>query len=263
MDKLRKPQDSKSPILSVYLGTEEKRVPYPTYFLSQLHSLVNKSLTEDEQKIWQKYINKIEDYLHESFDRSNNRSLVFFAGDNLWEVLDFEFFLSPLVIISNSLYLKPIEEGLKDHQRYLVLLVDRKKAKFFTVYLGEIAEQKEVFNGDVPQRVKAKTINWGRYDKIPRHIEDHLNKHLKQISQAVYDFAIDKNIHFIILGGNKEIILKIRKHLHYPLNKMVLGEFVTQLNIPLNEVLIHSKKIATKIKQRLVRAKRETSQMIR
>ncbi|MBI2599908.1 hypothetical protein HYW43_03245, partial [Candidatus Daviesbacteria bacterium] len=109
----------------------------------------------------------------------------------------------------------------------------------------------------------AKTINWGRYDKIPRHIEDHLDKHLKQISQTAYDFAIDKNIHFIILGGNQEIIPKIRKHLHYPLNKMVLGEFVTQLNIPLNEVLIHSKKIATKINQRLAGAKRETRQMIR
>jgi len=222
LSKLRKLRNLRFPALSVYLGTADKRVPYPTYFLSQLHSLITKNLTADEQKRWQKYISKIEEYLHGSFNRGYNRSMAFFTGDSLWEVLDFEFFLSPVIVISNSLYFKPIEEALKNYQKYLVLLVDRKRARLFTVYLGEIAEEKEVFNGEVPQRVKAKTINWGRYDKIPRHIEDHLDRYLKTISQTVFDFALNKNIRFIILGGHGEIIPKMKKHLSYPLNKMVL-----------------------------------------
>lgn len=131
--------------------------------------------------------------------------------------------------------------------KYLVLLIDREKARMFTVYHGKIEDQKDIFDGEVPQDVKAKKIDWGRDDKIFRHIQQHLHYHLQFVAKAALEFAKGKKINFIILGGHKEMIPKMKAHLLYPLNKIVSGEFVTELNIPLNKVLLLSKKIVARI----------------
>ncbi len=240
------------PILTVSLGCAEKRPPQLSFCLSQLHSLIHQNLSEEEQRFWQKDIARIEKYLHESFDRSNIRTTAFFsAGKNLWEVLRFEFFLAPKAVISHSPYLQPIEKALNTYRKYLVLLADRSKARFFTVHLGEIEEHKDIFVGLVPQKVKAKKIDYGRDDKIFRHIEDDLRSHLKLIVEKTKEFIKGKGIHFIIIGSHKEMLPKIKLVLTYPLNKMVAGEFITELNIPLNKVLVLSKKVASQINQKL------------
>lgn len=235
--------------ISVYLGVEDKRTPTVPTLLTQFHSLINGNLSEGEQKAFKKDIERINDYLEQSYSKSNVRSLVFFSsGKKLWQVQEFEFYLPPLVTVSDLPNTKPLARTLPQYQKYLVLLVDLEKARIFTVHLGKIEEHLDVFDfGEVPQRVKAKKIDYGRDDKIFRHIEDHLFRHLEKVTDAAQEFAKSKEIHFVIIGGHREVLSKIKKHLKYPLNKMVLGEFVTELNIPLNQVFEHSKKIAEQV----------------
>ena len=252
INKLKNYQDSSFPIMSVYLSSKDKKVPHQSFYLTLFHSLIHQNLSEEKQNFWQKDIDKIEEYLHEFSSRMETRSVVFLsAGENLWEVLEFEFFLPPQIRLLNSPHLKPIEEALATYQKYLVLLVDREKARIFTVHLGKIEEHKDIFNGEVPQRVKAKTINLGRTDKIMRDIEGHVHRHLQLIVKATKEFIIGKDIHFIIIGGHHELLPKLKRHLRYPLNKMVRGEFITELNIPVSIILQHSKKVAARINQGL------------
>jgi len=68
------------------------------------------------------------------------------------------------------------------------------------------------------------------------------------IAKKTREFVQGKNIRFIILGGHKELLPKMKKHLLYPLNKMVQGKFITELNIPLADVLIRSKRVAAKLR---------------
>lgn len=123
-------------------------------------------------------------------------------------------------------------------RRYLVLLVDRKKAKLLIVSSGKIEEHKDILIDNVPQNVKAKKIDYGREDKIFRHIEQHLHYHLQLIAKETKEFIRGKDISFILLGGHKELLPKMRTHLKYPLNKMVKGKFVTELNIPLGNIML-------------------------
>lgn len=97
---------------------------------------------------------------------------------------------------------------------------------------------------NVPQKVKHGDDTWDQQNKITRHIEDHLHRHLKLITDEVNVFLKDFPAQFIIIGGHKDTIPKIKKHLTHPLNKMVRGEFVTELNLPLNDIFLASKKIA-------------------
>lgn len=236
------------PILSVYLNIPERKVVHPSYLSSQLRSLVHQNLSENDRKYWKHDIRKIDDYLHGLSDGIDIRSMVFFtSGQNLWEILKFKFFLPSLCISTDRPYLKMIEAVSQSYPRYLVLLVDRERAKLFIVHFGEIEEQKEIQGLEVPQRVKAKTINLGRTDKIMRHIEYHLNEHLKFIAGETRKFIQGKNIHSIVVGSHKELLPKIKSHLKYPLNKMIKGEFITELKGPFNEILKRAKRVISQV----------------
>lgn len=240
--------NSPFPILSVYLGAVQKKSTDYSLISSIFHSQIHQNLGEEERKIFKKDLARIDDYLRTSYDSRGRRSVVFFcAGKKLWEVLEFEFYLPPFCVVSYSPYIRPITEALNEYKPYLVLLADRQKARLFTVHLGEIKEHKDIFNGDVPQRVKHGDDTWDQQNKIQRHIEDHLLRHLKLIAGETREFAKKNPVSFVIVGGHKEIIPKIKKRLVYPLNKMVLGEFVTELNVPLNDIFLKSKRVAEKI----------------
>ncbi len=248
VQKLEAFRRSSYPILSVYLGYAQKQSPTASMMVAQLHSLTSQNLSYEERKLFGRDLDKIEDYLTEIYDKRGKRSLAFFsAGKNLWEVFDFEFYLAPLALVTYSPYLKPIIDATGTYKKYLVILVDREKARLFTVHLGKIEEQLEIAGLDVPQRVRHGDDIWDAQDKILRHIEDHLHRHLKMIAQEVSQFASSQDINFVIIGSHKYLLPKIKKHLLYPLNKMVLGEFVTEVNIPINEILLHSKDVVSKI----------------
>lgn len=248
IQKLKTCNGSDFPIITIYLGRAGKKTFNTEVIVAQFHSLIHQTLDGKDQKQFKKDIERITHFLREQYDSRGKRSIVFFtAGDKLWNVIDFEFYLPPLCIVLHSPYLKPILEAFDTYTKYLVLLVDRKKARMFTVHLGQIEEHTDVFDGLVPQKVKHGDDTWDAQDKIFRHIEDHLHRHLKLVAQATSEFIKDKNVHFIILGGHKELFTKVKKHLSGHLRKMVLGEFVTELNIPLNTVFLKSKKIAEKL----------------
>ena len=240
--------DTSSSVLTVYLGTEDKKSAPQSVIHSEFNSLVRQNIKKEDQKGFKKDLERISEYIETVYDGRGTKSVVFFtSGERLWEVLEFEFYLPVYCKVSSSPYLQPITEALDHHKPYLVLLADREKARLFTVSLGKIKKQMDISDPQVPQKVKHGDDTWDQQGKIMRHIEDHLHRHLKLITQEVNKFIKDFPVKFIIVGGHKEIIPKIKKHLTYPLNKMVLGEFTIDLNMPLNNIFLKSKKIATQI----------------
>jgi hypothetical protein len=248
LERLEKYTGSGFPILSVYFGTDQIKSPTRDLFLSQLHSQIHEKLDKNTQKTFKKDIERLDSFIRTSWDSRGKRSLVVFtSGKKLWEILDFEFYLHPQLIVSNKPATYPLTKALDKYKPYLVLLADREKARLFTVHLGKIREHKDVFNGEVPQRVKHGDDTWDQQNKIQRHIEDHLHRHLELIAQETKDFVRKNPVRFVIVGGHKDIIPKVKGHLTYPVNKMALGTFVTELNIPLNNIFLHSKKISAQI----------------
>ncbi len=239
-------------MLSVYLSLDGKDTPNNQQMESIFHSLVHESLNDNLQKAYAKDLKRIEEYLRQTYNSRGTRTLVVFSDDkNLWETLELEFVVLPILMLSKKPFLDPLKSVLTQYQKYLVVLLDREKAKVFTVNLGKIEEGKKFLDMMVPQKVKAETVYYGRDDKIFRHIEDHLDEHLKQVAKATVDFAKQQDIRFIILGGNPLLFDKFKKELRCPFNELVLGEFVADLDLPLNKSLQKSKQIARQINKKL------------
>lgn len=236
-------------VLSVYLGNEGKKAIASSALLTEFNSLIHNSLNKDQQKMFKDDIKKIEFYVRELYDTRGKRSVVFFtSGKNLWEVLELEFYLPTLCSIFDSPYIKPITNAFKEQKKYLFLLVDRQKARLFTIHLGNIEEHEEVFGQHVPQKVRQINEAWKREDKILRHIDDHLRRHLKFIAEKTSEFAKNKHINFIVLGGHRELFSKIKKHLPHHLAKKVLDAFVSELNLPINDLFLKSREVTRNIR---------------
>lgn len=133
---------------------------------------------------------------------------------------------------------------------YMVLLVDRQKAKMFTLIDGSVERVEEIKDGHVPQKVKHGDDTWDAQNKIFRHIEDHLHRHLTLVSQKAAIFAKENHIAVIIIGSHKPLFSKIEKHLPYPLSQKVKGTFVTELKAPFNEVLKRAKRLIDQIEMK-------------
>lgn len=133
---------------------------------------------------------------------------------------------------------------------YLVLLVDRKRARMFILRKGVVKQDEEIIIDSVPQKVKHGDDTWDAQDKIFRHIEDHLHRHLKLVAEKVSDFAKKKQLTGIVIGSHKPLFIKIEKHLQYPLNRKVKGKFVTELKAPFGEILKRAKRTIKEIEER-------------
>lgn len=237
--------NSKFPILSVYLGADSLQAPSDKLLLSQFHSLLHQNLTDDQRNIFESDITRINQFLDEYIPSA--RSLIIFSsGDNLWEVVELEFSMPTSLSVNTSPDIEPIHKALNNYSKYLVLLVDREKARMFTVEQGEISEQSNFIGDYVPPKKKMTGRDGaaGRSDMISRHTDELLDRHIDLAVKAADEFARSKDINFLILGGHKEMFARVASALPTDLQNKLAGSFVTEINIPINDILIESKKIA-------------------
>ena len=130
---------------------------------------------------------------------------------------------------------------------YLLLVVDRKHAKLFTLFNG-IVESKGVYiEGNVPQKVKHGDDTWDSPDKIFRHTEDHLHRYLVKVRDAVDDLVKKNHIDGIIIGSHKPLFPKIKKLFNPPVEKKIKGTFVTEVKVPFNEILKRARAVISQI----------------
>jgi peptide subunit release factor 1 (eRF1) len=250
IEKLKTYNNSSFQILSVYLGSDEVQSPSGEFLLKQFHSLLHQHLNKDLRATFESDITRIEEYLSDY--KPLARSLIFFsAGSKLWDVEELEYFLPIGLSVENSPNLEPIIHSLQKYTKYLVLLVDREKARIFTVEQGEINDHTELFDDQVPQKVKStgRVISGGNSDTMFRHNELLLQRHIELAAKTVAKFTESMDIEFVIIGGHAEIFKKVIKSLPASLRDKVTGSFVTELNIPLSDILLESKIVAANIKQ--------------
>lgn len=129
-------------------------------------------------------------------------------------------------------------------KRFLVVLADRQRGRYFTIHLGSFEDQgEEILDRDVPQNVKAEHTRPG---KVQNHIRDHLYKHLKHVGVEALNYLIKKRIKGIegvIIGGHQELLSRIKEFLPSKLKNKVVGQFIAKPNLPLGDLTEKANKI--------------------
>lgn len=249
--KLQAYNDRTFPILSVYLEVPEQAHERNEKMCRRFNNLIEKNLKPEQIPQIQSDLSYTDAYLKQYQHNNDYKSIALFSGDNkLWEVINIYDQLPDFITVSHTPYLKPLIKVLGKYRRYLVILADREKARFFTLHMGQLEYQGNVYDPSVPQKVKRRGAA-ELSGKIDSHIQDHLRRHLLYIGQQVDNFTKNKQINGVIIGGHKELLRNMKDALPKHLQTKTLGEFVSELNVDFNEVLIKSKNIINSVDSRL------------
>lgn len=155
------------------------------------------------------------------------RLLVVFASpEGLWQEFRLPVALPTRLVVDRDPYIRPVTALLEEFRRYCVLVADARKARLFSLHLGDIEEHLGLFADDVPSKVKSGGWAALQQKRIQRHIEDHIHRHLQQVAERAFQFFKENRFDFLILGGPQDKTLpKLSDHLHSYLQARIAGAF--------------------------------------
>jgi hypothetical protein len=137
--------------------------------------------------------------------------------------------------------LSEIEEG-----HYLFIIADRKKAFLYLFNRGEVEIQKSIMDPGIRKATKIDSGELhGRNTKLSNHIDNQLHQHLQLILQDAENLMKNKHINGIFLGGHQPLFHSIVTILPRVLKEKLRKEFITELNIPEDELIKHCQNILT------------------
>lgn len=241
LQKLKGYNNSPFPILSAYLSVSQS-----TDLAKHFEDMVTSSYPDHKKALVEDDIVYISSFLSTLKNKHKYKAIALFSGGNkLWEVVTTLFDLPESVTIAFSPHTAPLVKALAVYNRYLVILADRKKTRLYTLYLGTIEEKEEFSENDVPQKVRAQGSS-ELAKKIDRHIKDHLHKHFNLVATHVADFVKRRPLAGVVVGGHKESLHVLEKHLPKNLREKIIGEFIADTDLDTNSVITKSKAIIAK-----------------
>jgi peptide chain release factor subunit 1 len=176
------------------------------------------------------------------------RSIVIFRDTKRFiRIFRIPVYIPSKFVIEADFFVHPLIEALEQNPKYIVIVLERDKARFFRIFFGEMEEMPESITSDVPQKMNEARVDWKGLSegRIRGHIEDHKHRHLKKACKVVEDyFKFEKNgLSYLIIGAHRELIRKFSEMLGERSKKKLVGSYHIMPNYRLNRIKEKSQKI--------------------
>lgn len=159
------------------------------------------------------------------------------SGGGVWEVLELPHGPRSRVILDHTFYVTPLSAILDRYRRLGVLLVGRREAKWYGVFMGEISLLKEL-ESDVPGKVRVGGFRGYDAKVIEGHIEAHLQEHLKKAARLTFELFKDHKFDGLIVGSvEDDLFPSLEPHLHAYLKERLRGRIKAKPTDPPSKVL--------------------------
>jgi hypothetical protein len=195
VDALRdRPPTPDSPLLSVYLDVDQSRaVNLNRGFVAALKARVRTlehGLADETRDALRADAERVVRFLRDYAPHA--RTLVAFADDSagfFWTG-ELGVALPTDVRWEPAAWVRPLLEALDEHERHAVVLADKTRARIFTVFLGEIEEERTAFAAAETRRKNASGTDHLRSQMhFQRRDEMHVQWHLREVADIVEDMA--------------------------------------------------------------------------
>jgi peptide subunit release factor 1 (eRF1) len=216
---------------SFYLDTSKNRLTKKEIQLS-LKNLINKNKTflermnvskENKESLAQDLEN-IQKFCARNLNSYNYAGLAIFScsNKNFWQ--EFNLVNSPknTIVFDQNPYVRPLSAFLGEYHRTCALVIDRKEAKWYDVYMGEI-HLLHSLKGDVPSKVREG--GWEGYEskRIERHIASLLHSYFSEAAKSTFDLYNKNKFDWLFLGCSDEYATQLEPLLHPYVKKRLKG----------------------------------------
>ena len=155
---------------------------------------------------------------------------------DLWDVIWLARPVPDLLVVDYSAHIRPLARILDQYRRVCTLLVDRNRARIFEIFMGEIEEQSAIFS-EVPPKVREAGWYGLSEKRIERHIDFHLDNHLKKVGDLALRHFQEKRFDWLLLGAQPEVSGEMERALHSFLRQRLRKTFRVDMNASPREVL--------------------------
>jgi peptide chain release factor subunit 1 len=198
VERLSKFEGQKARVLSTYLDLDpggQVRRSYRIAF-EDLVKETGAQLKQQARDAFEAEAARVQSWLETQ--PPSGRGLVLFscASRGLWQPFTLQVRVQNHLAFDPEPDLAPLLELLDDHERYAVALVDKRQARLFTVFMGEIEETDE-FKDFVPGKHDQGGLSQSHHQ---RHHEAHVHWHLKRVVQHLAKVLSRRPFDRLILG---------------------------------------------------------------
>jgi peptide subunit release factor 1 (eRF1) len=242
---------------SFYLDTDKSRLTKKEINLSFKNLLTQgrtrlQSLdaSKDKKESLEQDLEKVSRFGNRSLPSLNSSGLALFSCSraDFWQ----EFVLPEAprnrIIFDRGPYVRPLSAILDEHHRICALLLERRAARWFEIFMGEIARI-DSLTSDVPSRVREG--GWEGYEskRIERHIDARLRDHFKKASQKTFDLFKKNQFDWLFLGCKEEYRSDFEPLLHPYLKERLKGWLKTNSNDPEDKILRQAQEIEKRLRK--------------
>lgn len=247
-------------VLSLYLDVDQSKPSNRKRgFETVLQNLLrdaSQNLEESARAEFEQNRARLLRFLHSYTPRK--KSLVVFsdARHDFWWDREFPILLPSVARFERAPYLRPLIEALDEHERYGVVLMDKEKARFFTVYLGEIQEHEALFD-EVPRRTVTTSMDriWSQKN-LQRHHDMHVHGHAVRVVERLREVMEQHRFDRLLVGGTVEAVGELMRVLPKRMRERVVGTLSLPITASEQEVLAETLRLQEQVEreaeQRLV-----------
>jgi peptide subunit release factor 1 (eRF1) len=179
----------------------------------------------------------------------NGAGLAIFScqGAKFWQDLSLPRAPRNHLFFDRSLHIRPLLAIRDEYHRICVLLLGRQDARWYEVFMGEIALI-DSLKSDVPSRVREG--GWKGYEskRIERHIDAHLRDHFKKAARRTFELFKKNRFEWLFLGCKEESRSEFEPLLHPYIKERLKGWLKTDSSDSEDRVLNQALGIEKKLK---------------
>lgn len=152
------------------------------------------------------------------------------------------------LIFDPNPYLRPLIAILDRYRRTCVLVLNRREAKWYEVFMDEALPLGSL-SSDVPGKVREG--GWEGYEskRIERHIEAHVHDHLKKVSQKTFELFKQNKFDWLFLSGEEKLLVAFEPLLHTYLKERLRGRLRVKISDSGDKVRQEALDLEAKVKR--------------
>lgn len=226
------------PVTTLYLDVDGRRHPSRNECVVRMRDLFKglrvDGMDREHRRSVAEDLEAIGRYVEDDLDRSRIRGVAVFssARSGLWEEVPVALPFRDRLHVGSRPLLIPLEGMLERFETFCVVVADRERARLLYVR-QDLVEEVGRIHDDVPGRHEQGGWSQARYQ---RHIEDHVQRHLKRTAQAVLRTSQRRPFDHLILAGADELVADLERELHDYAARKVLARIVLPITVPADEV---------------------------